>query len=118
MQSDNLTRFNSVSAYFARLTLLTALAHLIHTQPYEAGTNVSILWIRKEGLRLRNVTPSALVGGGAGYEVCFSLLAVSLSSEPHKARARIVQDYSGSIVALGPSSAHAGCASLTRHVTF
>lgn len=118
MQSDNLTGFNSVSGYFTRLSLLTALSHLIHTQPYEAGTNVSLLWIRKEGLSLRNVTPSPLVGWGAGYEICFSPLAVSLLSEPHEARARIVLDYSGNIVALGPSSAHTGCASLTRRVTF
>lgn len=118
MQSDNLTGFNSVSGYFTRLSFLTALSHLIHMQPYEAGTNVSLLWIRKEGLSLRNVTPSPLVGWGAGYEICCSPLAVSLLSEPHEARARIVLDYSGNIVALGLSSAHTGCASLTRRVTF
>lgn len=41
----------------ARLTLLSALSHLIHIQPCEAGTNVSILLVRKEELSLRNTTP-------------------------------------------------------------
>lgn len=47
----------------ARLTLLTALSHLIHTQLCEAATNVSLLWISKEGLSLREVTPGPRQAG-------------------------------------------------------
>lgn len=31
--------------FCARLTLLTALSHLIHMHPCEARSNVTILWI-------------------------------------------------------------------------
>lgn len=52
--------------YSARLTLLTALSHSVPQEPYEADTNGSILWIRKEGLNLRKVTPGL---GRAGEPV-------------------------------------------------
>ena len=50
--------------FCARLTFLSALSHLIHTQPCEAHTNVCIFLVGKEELSLRTVAPGHPVGRG------------------------------------------------------
>lgn len=50
--------------FCGRLTLLSALSHLIHTRSCEAGTNVCIFLVRKEELSLRTVAPGHPVGRG------------------------------------------------------
>lgn len=70
--------------FCTRLPLLTALSRLIHMQPCEAGSNVSILWIIKEGPNLRKVTPGPMAGRELGCEVCFNLPSVLLLSVRHK----------------------------------
>lgn len=51
--------------FCARLTLLSALSHLIHTQPCEARTNVCIFLVRREELSLRTVASGHPLGRGA-----------------------------------------------------
>lgn len=53
--------------FCAKLTLLSALSHLIHIQPCEAGTNVCIFQVRKGELSLRRVTAGHT--GGTGVQM-------------------------------------------------